>query len=120
MILIEQVPLDADTAIDEHEVLSVLSAHHVVFRYSSIDALEAWLELRLDELKGHGVPRALSRALLFYRHPRAIDVVSSRMCPGFQVALYRVPEAWPELAGRIEQLRAWSTRLTHGSNRRIG
>lgn len=106
MICVEDLALDVDTTRAAHEVLTLLSRQHDVFRYSSIDALEAYLELGLDQLRDFGMPRALHRVVLFCRHPRAIDVVSKRMLPGREPLIYRVPIAWLELYGRIDQLRA--------------
>ncbi len=106
MILVENIThAETDTARAEHEVLSLLSKHHSVMRYTSIDALEAYLERGLDELVAFGQPRGLLRVVLFYRHPRAIDAVSRRMLPGRDALIYRVPEAWLEFYGRIDRLR---------------
>jgi hypothetical protein len=106
MICVEDLRLDADVDRAQHEVLQLLARQHTVFRFSTIDALDAYLEHGLDELHAFGMPRGLLRCVLFCRHPRAIDSVSRRMLPGRDALIYRVPDAWHELYGRIDQLRA--------------
>jgi hypothetical protein len=106
MICVEDIRLDSDVERAHHEVLQLLARQHSIFRFSTVDALDAYLERGLDELHAAGLPRALHRVVLFCRHPRAIDAVSRRMLPGRDAIIYRVPDAWHELYGRIDQLRA--------------
>jgi hypothetical protein len=114
VICIEDVKLEPPVARARDAVLEILVPHHpAIFRFAHTSGLEAYLERGLDRLKmtQPELPRALSRCILFYRNPRAMAIVSERMCPGFDPVLYRQPDCWLELAGRLPAIRQYARLL---------
>jgi hypothetical protein len=103
MILIEDHTVPPEFAEDYSLVMRVMSkTSHGVHRFSSVEALEAFLEAGLDQLSAAGFPRGLRRIVLFYRDFPAVVAVAQRMLPGFEFEAWPLPDAWPQLA---EQLR---------------
>jgi hypothetical protein len=111
MILYEDAQLDPVVSMARMEILTALAPMHKVHCYSNVDALEAFLEKGLDELKAAGFPRGLTRVVLVFSTPRALDAVERRMRPGHQLAAWMQPDAWMQIYKHIDQLQEMARKV---------
>lgn len=88
-----------------------LQAMHAVQEFDALPELTAFLDQVLDGLVAEGLPRALSRVILFTDQRRAVDEVTRRMCPGHVCVVYKTPGCWKELWPYRRDLERWARRL---------
>lgn len=111
MILHQDAPFDP---IVSHARLAVIEAMGVAMKihcYSTVEALEVTLQEIVDEMARHrangwDMPQGLTRVALIFSDPRAVDVVTKHMAPGFDFAAWAQPDAWLALYQRIDELRS--------------
>ena len=84
---------------------------HKIHEFSSVDALETYLEHGLDELEAAGYPRGLRRMIIIYRSFRAVQAVATRMLPGCELIAWPDPDAWLNLHKDIDKLKARADRM---------
>lgn len=92
-------------------VLEALEPAHKLHCYSDVDALAVTLDATLAQLRqlrkrGKDVPAGLTRVCLVFTDPRAVQVISMRMEPGYGFPAWPAPDAWLQLYARIDDLRA--------------
>jgi hypothetical protein len=117
MILIESGYESNDPAVQpaKAEVMRCLPwLGHRIHEFSSVDALEAYLEHGLDELEAAGYPRGLRRIVLVFRSSEAVEAVAKRMLPGADFVAWPDPDAWLDLYGDIDKLRDRARRAGMG------
>jgi hypothetical protein len=103
MILYEDANLDSVVTKARFEILAALAPVHKLHCYSTVDALEAFLEEGLKDLREVGVP-GLIRVALIFTNPKAVDAVAKRMAPGHELAAWPQPDAWLQMYQHIDQL----------------
>lgn len=111
MIVHEELPPDPVIDACRLAVLEACACSHPVFCYSTIDALEYFLEetilkpmLALRE-SDPNTPHGLTDVILLFRNPRAVTAIATRMEPGFDYWALHLPDGWPILYSRIGELR---------------
>jgi len=115
MILLEVEPaLPGAVETNKAQVLTALQTMHAVGHYATVGELAAFLDNLLEELTDAGVPRGLTRVLLFYRTPRAIEEVQQRLVPGGTFLAFKAPACWQRLGARLPELRAWAREIEPG------
>ncbi len=103
MILYEDAQLDAVVSKARMDILEALAPVHKLHCYSTVDALEAFLETGLHDLKVIGLP-GFVRVVLIYTNPKALAAVEKRMAPGHHLAAWPQPDAWLQIYEHIDQL----------------
>jgi hypothetical protein len=94
------------------EVLHYLRAANAIKEYDTVRELTAFLESEvLDGMARLGMPRGLTRVLLFYRNPKAIVEVSNRMLPGMAFDAFQAPQCWRHFGPRLKELEMWARRI---------
>lgn len=78
---------------------------HSIHEFSSVGALEEFLERGLDDLESHGLGRGLRRIVLFYYSLDAVLAVSKRMIPGGELNMFILPDGWIHWYRHIGKLR---------------
>jgi hypothetical protein len=83
-----------------------LAEAHKLHCFETVDSLEAFLDQGLREMTEAGLnPGGLTRVVLIFTNPRAVDAVAKRMAPGYGFAAWPQPDAWLSLYERIDDLR---------------
>lgn len=109
MILIEDEVLADDIQAAKAQVLAVLQPTDPVWTYQRPADLATFLDALRAGLDAHGFPPALSRVVLFYRHPAALGIVRRRMHRDGKLISLAIPGAWLALTRDPVELRTWGT-----------
>ena len=115
MILLEQEPaLPAHVEASKVQVLLCLQTMHKQQEFLGATELAGFLDHLLDELAAVDMPRGLTRVILFWRTPQAVDLVNARMRPGHTAQAFKAPACWLQMARSLPELQAWASRIEPG------
>lgn len=115
MIAHEEMPPDPVLDACRLAVLEACECAHPILCFSTIDVLEHALDVMLKEMADlkrldADIPTGLTDMILVFKDPRAVNIVATRMEPGFEFWALHLPDAWPILYQRIGELRAKARR----------
>lgn len=108
------MPLAPEIEAQRVQVIACLRTINAIRCFSSVEHLVEQLERGLDKMVKAGLPRALTRVVLFTRHKTVVLEVARRMAIGADFMVYPTPDCWPMLGARLPELRALAERIEPG------